>query len=578
MTVDAAPIDAQTFEKYKPIIEKYNAQRVEDMKSYDPDFYAKCIEVIPSDEVLDTEPIDARKFLVELLSEKDLKIVNGYTIDDLISKQLDGSLTAVEIANAFIKSSIIAQLATNCVMQFLIPYALEKAKQLDAYLKENGELVGPMHGIPISLKEHLDFKDKVTSAGYVALLEAVAPKHALTVDIFEKQGAIYHIRTTQPQSIMQMDTWNVISGRTRNALSTKLSPGGSSGGESAAVAMHASIMGVGTDIGGSIRTPSAFGNLYGLRPTAKRASLLNCTPGTGGQESVVATIGPISRSIDELNYYMEHYLNDGKPWEHDPSTIPIPWKKASLPEKIRIGVLNTDNLVTPYPAILRGLQTVANKLKKHSDVFEIVDLAPYWFTEEDMKKIYNTNMVLYTIDGNKAQMSLLEKSGEPILPLTQHYFNFGGGNALSAYENRYHNSVRDEYQLKIFEKFFQKDNDGLGLDFILSPTYLGPGEIPKHCVYWGYTSFWNLFDYPNVIFPTGVTHDPELDVKVDTESLKSNDYEKMVWFDKSGSLKYDANEFVNGPVALQLTGKRYDDESVVAAVKRINEVLNVERR
>ncbi len=578
MTVDAAPIDAQTFEKYKPLIEKYNAQRVEDMKSYDPDFYAKCVEIIPSDEVLDTEPIDARKFLVELLSEKDLKIVNGYTIDDLISKQLDGSLTAVEIANAFIKSSIIAQLATNCVMQFLIPYALEKAQQLDAYLKENGKIVGPMHGIPISLKEHLDFKGKVTSAGYVALLEAVSSKHALTVDIFEKQGAIYHIRTAQPQSIMHLDTWNIISGRTRNALSTKLSPGGSSGGEAAAVAMHASIMGVGTDIGGSIRCPSAFGNLYGMRPTTKRNSLLHSTPGTGGQESIVATIGPLARSIDELDYYMEHYLNDGKPWETDPTCVPIPWRKPSLPEKIKIGVLNTDNLVTPYPAILRGLQTVAKQLKKHSDVFEIVDLAPYWFTEEEMEKIYTTNLVLYTIDGNKAQMSVFEKSGEPILPLTQHFFNFGGGNALSAYENRQHNTVRDEYQLKIFEKFFEKGTDGLGLDFILSPTYVGPAELPGQSLYWGYTSFWNLFDYPNVIFPTGVTHDPELDANVEKSSLKSNSYEKMAWLDNSGSLKYDPSDYVNGPVALQLTGKRFDDESVVSAVKRINEILNVERR
>lgn len=579
MTVGLPASDASTFAKFQPLIEEYNAAKFKQMKSFDPDFYQKCISTLPSEKELDGGSIDARQYLSSLLTKSELGIVNDHSIQDLLSKQLSKELTAVEITRAFIKASIVAQLTTNCILQFLIPQALSKAAELDQYLGANGTLIGPMHGIPISLKEHLNYKGEVTHASYVAFLDTVAETDAVTTQIFAKQGAIYHVRTSQPQSIMHLDTWNVISGRTRNPRSTKLSPGGSSGGESAVVGMHGSVIGIGTDIGGSIRAPAAFAGIYGMRPTTKRISLLHCTPAFGGQESIVPTMGPIARSIDELEYFMKHYINDGKPWEYDPTMVPIPWREPNLPKKIRIGVMFNDNLVTPYPAVVRGLKTVVDELSRnHPDTFEIVDLTPHWFSEEEMLNIYKTNMILYTIDGNKGQMKLFEKSGEPILPLTEHYFKFGGGEHLSAYDNRYHNEVRDINQLKIYEKFFSGDASGLNLDFILSPTYVGPAELPKNSLYWGYTSFWNVFDYPNVIFPSGVSHDVNLDSAVDESSLLKNEYERMVWFDENGGLKYDSSQYINGPVGLQLTGKRFDDESVVAAVKKITDALNIGRQ
>lgn len=579
MTIELSTMDESRMANFQPVISAYNEAKIEQMKKFDPVFYDKCVSILPSEEELDSKPIDATCYLAQLLTDSELKIVNIYTIKDLLEKQLSKELSALGIAKAFIKASIVAQLTTNCVLQFLIPQALQKAVELDEYLQSNGTLIGPMHGIPISLKEHLDYEGEVTHASYVALMDNVSEKTAITSQIFGKQGAIFHVRTSQPQAIMHLDTWNVISGRTRNPRSTKLSPGGSSGGESAMVGMHGSIMGVGTDIGGSIRSPAAFVGLYGMRPTAKRSSLLNTTPSMTGQESIVPTIGPIARSIDELNYYMEHYINDGKPWKYDPTVVPLPWKTVELPKKIRIGVLFSDNLVTPYPAVTRALNTIAQELKdQHCETFEVVDLAPYWFSEDEMTEIFNTNLVLYTIDGNKGQFEIFAKSGEPILPLTKHYFEFGGGKSLDAYENRRYNAIRDVNQLKVFEKFFSSSADSLNLDFILSPTYVGPAELPGNSLYWGYTSFWNLFDYPNVIFPSGISHSPSLDAKIDESTLKSNKYEKSVWYDVNGKLRYNSEEYVNGPVGLQLTGRRFEDESVVAAVKKITEALKIERQ
>ncbi|CUS21463.1 LAQU0S03e03180g1_1 [Lachancea quebecensis] len=560
--------DAAKFSKFEPLIEAYKKEAVAQMQQFDPAFYEKCIATIPSENELDTEPIDARQFL-KLLSDEEASIVNDLTIADLTRKQLEGELTAAVITKAFIKAAIIAQLATNCVMQFLIPEALARAQELDEYLKENKKLVGPLHGVVVSLKEHMNFKGKITTASYVAYLENVPDNEAVSITILRKLGAVFHTRTAQPQGIMHLDTWNNITGRTRNPLSTRLSPGGSSGGESAMVAMHGSIIGQGSDIGGSIRAPAAFTDIFGIRPTTKRISLLNGLSSGKGQESIVAVQGPLARSIDELDAYMRAYINEGQPWTYDPNCIPIAWREPNLPPKIKIGVLYDDNLVTPFPAVTRAIRETVAKLSKNPG-FEIINLKPSWFSEEEMLDIYTANLKLYTCDGNEIQLSMWTPSGEPLLPLTEHYMKFGGGKKLSIYENRMLNAQRDALKLQVQQKYFSE------LDFILSPTYNGPSEIPGESLYWGYTSFWNLLDYPNVTFPVNVAHDKETDAGI--PELKKNEYEKMVWYKENGDVKYDPQSYIGGPVALQLTGKRFCDEDVVAATKEIISVLGVERR
>lgn len=561
--------DASKFATYKPLIDAYNKDSLDQVRAFDPKFYESCVAAIPDAATLDSEPIDARKFL-NLLSEDEQRIVNDLTISDLTSKQLAGELTAEIIARAYIKSAIVAQLATNCVMQFLIPEALSRAKELDAYRETHQKLVGPLHGVPVSLKEQMNYKGKATHASYVSYINNIPENSAVSVDILHKLGAVFHARTAQPQAIMHLDTWNNITGRTRNPCSTRLSPGGSSGGESAMVAMHGSVIGQGSDIGGSIRAPAAFANLYGIRPTTRRISLMNGLSGGKGQESIVAVQGPLARSIDELDLFMKSYINQGKPWLYDPLCVPVPWREPELPAKIKIGVLYQDNLVTPYPAITRAMKETVAKLAGSPDI-EIIDLTPQWYSEEEMFDINFAIESLYTCDGNKVQLGMFEPSGEPLLPLTRHFLNFGGGKELSIYDNRMLNAKRDALKTEMLQKYFSK------VDFILSPTYLAPAEMPKQSLYWGYTSFWNLLDYPNVVFPTGITHSVDKDTEVPT--LKSNKYEKMVWLNPSdGSVKYDAQNYEGGPVALQLTGKRFCDEDVVALTKKISDILKVTRR
>ncbi|XBW35475.1 hypothetical protein QEN19_001048 [Hanseniaspora menglaensis] len=568
----------EKFAKWEPIIAAYNQELVDQCVAFDKAFWNKCLEVLPVQEKFDSEPLASLDYLPQLLTSEELAIVNEYDLKTLLDKQKTKELTATQVVSAFIKASIVSHFTTNSIMQFLIPEALSKAAELDKLPK--GQLAGPFHGIPISSKEQMNYKGKVTTASYVQYLDNIAAESSVTVQILESLGAVIHSRTSQPQTIMHLDTWNNIIGRTRNPLNSKLSPGGSSGGGAADVASHSSVIGLSSDIGGSTRLPGAFANLYAIRPTTKRISLMNGLSGGKGQESIVAIQGPLARSIEELDYFMDNYLNKGSPCNYDPNLVPLPWRQTDKIEKkvLRIGVLYTDNLVTPAPAITRGIQETIAKLSaglpEEELSFEFVDLAPYWYDEETMKTIYNTNVTLYTVDGNKVQLSMLKESGEPILPLTRHFLEFGGGEEHSVYENKMLNYHRDSLKVEMLEKFYKN----LNLDFILSPTYVAPAELPANSFYWGYTSFWNLLDYPNVIFPTGVYQDVEKDKFPETQKFLQNVYEKKTWFDDNGSLRYKSEDYVNGPVALQLTGKRYCDEDVVACIKKFEKILKVGRR
>ena len=119
-----------------------------------------------------------------------------------------------------------------------------------------------------------------------------------------------------------------------------LSPGGSSGGEGASIGGKCAILGVGTDIGGSIRIPAAFNGVYGLRPTALRIPNLGNAGMIGGQESIRGVTGPLGQSVEDLEIWMSAVLGQ-KPWDFETSLMPIPWRAVKLAD-FTVGVMWDD--------------------------------------------------------------------------------------------------------------------------------------------------------------------------------------------------------------------------------------------
>ena len=144
--------------------------------------------------------------------------------------------------------------------------------------------MGPLHGLPISVKEHIGMKGLNCNAGYVSWWEdEERSDDAVILKILCKAGCVFYARTTQPQLLMHLETDSNLYGPTVNPYNRTLTAGGSSGGEGALLAMRGSCLGLGTDIGGSVRSPAANCGLYSLRPTALRLPYGGCADTADGQ-------------------------------------------------------------------------------------------------------------------------------------------------------------------------------------------------------------------------------------------------------------------------------------------------------
>lgn len=145
--------------------------------------------------------------------------------------------------------------------------AIRRAVELDKYLAQNGTLLGPLHGIPTTLKDQFNLAGFDTTLGYVGKAFQPATNDATLVKMLQSLGAIIMAKSNLPQSIMWCETENPLWGLTVNPQDPKYTPGGSTGGEAVLIARGASVLGFGTDIGGSIRIPAHMMGIYGFKPS-----------------------------------------------------------------------------------------------------------------------------------------------------------------------------------------------------------------------------------------------------------------------------------------------------------------------
>ena len=180
---------------------------------------------------------------------------------------------------------------------------------------------------------------------------------------------------------MHLECSNNITGVTVNPFNRDLTSGGSSGGEGALIGIRGSCLGIGTDIGGSIRGPAANNGLYGLRPSSYRLPVKGKSVLMFGNEQIIGVIGPLCTSLGGIKIFMKTIL-DAKPWLIEPSLIAMPWKddvsyimEGGRP-KLKVAVLWSDEVVKPHPPIIRALKEVTEKLRNVEGV-EVVDWKPY---------------------------------------------------------------------------------------------------------------------------------------------------------------------------------------------------------
>jgi amidase len=350
--------------------------------------------------------------------------------------------------------------------------------------------IGPLHGLPISLKDCFITAPHPSSIGMAAFANEPLQPDTLLVTILRDLGAIFYVKTNVPVAMMMMETDNNVWGETRNPLHKGLSPGGSSGGESALIALKASPLGVGTDIGGSIRIPAGWCHLYGLKPSFGRFPTYGAKSGIPGQEYILAVNGPMSRSLRSVKLYSEAVLSErASPWNFDHKCLPIPWRENIVQpkgRKLRLGLIGPhDSLVTCHPPVERALCMAKKALE--AEGHEIIP----WETSDHPEIVKNLLAAFYDFGGG-AITTYLEPHGEPVFPAMIGYREAAkaGENDLGPTKIRMMNMKRNALQKAYLDRWNAAKNRETPLDGIIqavSPWCAARLRQTQKNMYVGYT-------------------------------------------------------------------------------------------
>jgi Asp-tRNA(Asn)/Glu-tRNA(Gln) amidotransferase A subunit family amidase len=221
--------------------------------------------------------------------------------------------------------------------------------------------------VPISLKDQFNVKGLDSTLGYVGRAFAPADSDATIVETLKGLGAIVIAKTNLPQSIMWCETENPLWGLTTHPKNPSFTPGGSSGGEGALLSMHGSLVGWGTDIGGSIRIPSHCNGLWGLKPSSGRMPYQGVAVSTDGQQHVPSAIGPIARSLRSLSIVTKAVI-ETKLWTMDAQLPPMPWQESVYKDfsqrPLVVGIMPDDGVVRIHPPVERVFNDAVANLRK----------------------------------------------------------------------------------------------------------------------------------------------------------------------------------------------------------------------
>uniref|UniRef100_A0A8C3TTT6 Fatty acid amide hydrolase n=1 Tax=Catharus ustulatus TaxID=91951 RepID=A0A8C3TTT6_CATUS len=239
------------------------------------------------------------------------------------SKKLrDGSLPPDHVFYAYV-GKVRSKGETNCITEFLqeSESQLRKVKQM--------EKQGLLYGVPISIKDSINCQvppGHDSTLGFIKQIHKPAAEDSVVVQVLKRQGAIPFVKTNVPQSLISYDCNNLIFGQTRNPLLFTRSPGGSSGGEGALIGGGGSILGLGTDLGGSLRFPAAFCGICAIKPTGNRLSKRGVIAGIAGQKAVAAAVGPMAKDVESLALCMRALLCEDM-FSLDSTVPPLPFNE-----------------------------------------------------------------------------------------------------------------------------------------------------------------------------------------------------------------------------------------------------------
>jgi fatty acid amide hydrolase len=472
-------------------------------------------------------------------------------------------LRASEVVEAYIRRIEQVNSRLNAVVFERFADARREARAADERVREGGELPALL-GVPITLKDCIDLEGAPSTFG-IDDHDAPQPRDAAVVQRLREAGAIVVAKTNVSQLLLFVECSNPRFGRTNHPLSQERSSGGSSGGEGALIAARASALGIGTDIGGSVRIPAAFCGVVGFKPTAGRC----VDPGRFsvpiGQQAIMSQIGLLARNVDDAVLGLRVAMASG-----DDQRGPLESLESVEIRGLRFAVREDDGFLAPCPAARRALREAeaalsargAQRVPLHLPTPQQV--SPLFACIMGAEKMLHARRWLARsrVDPNLRRLMAVMRVPrwflQLALPLTHRRMaqaqlrGVGDGSAAS-----YFDAVETLEQLR---------RDSLaamsGTDIVLSPAVPLPalrhGATMELGTLGHYTSYWNALGWPAGVVP--VTR-----VQAEEESDRPDSRDRM---------QRAARETERGsaglPIGVQIASTPHRDHVALAALRVIH--------
>jgi fatty acid amide hydrolase len=285
-----------------------------------------------------------------------------------------GEISSEELTRAHLERIDAVDGKLHAFTTVLRDEALAAARRSDDE-RRKGNVRGPLHGLPVSIKESLDCAGQASTLGVASRKDLLAREDAGIVELLRRAGAVILGRTNVSQLLLYHESRNPLFGQTANPWSLAHTPGGSSGGEGSAIAAGMSPLGIGTDIGGSIRVPAHFCGIAGLKPTLDRWTNKGSNGALVGQEAIRSQLGPMARTTGDLIMAMQA-LDPRAMCELDPRVPPLAFEDPSRIDlsRLRVGVYSEDGMLPSSAAVSRAVREAAAALREKGAT--VVDFVP----------------------------------------------------------------------------------------------------------------------------------------------------------------------------------------------------------
>jgi len=428
---------------------------------------------------------------------RELTFLPAVSLAEQIRKKM---LSPVEVVEAHLSRIEELNPKLNAFVQVDVEGARRQARIAEAAVRK-GEDLGVLHGVPISIKSSMAVAGMRWEAGTKLRAGVVAEQDAPLVARLRRAGAIILGVTNAPELLMAWETDNLLYGRTNNPWDLARTPGGSSGGEAAAIAAGMSAGGMGSDGGGSIRAPAHFSGICGLKPTPGRIPATGHFPVSVGPFALLGVVGPMARTVADLKTLFE--MMQG-PDDGDPSAAPVPlrWPGEDELKRIRVGYFEDDGRTPVTPETRAAVRTAAEALRRAG--FQVEAFRP-----EGLELARQLWWKLFGVAGGMMLGPMTKGRESDLSPILKEFSGWAAAEPAHSGQSLLETWIeRDVVRMQVFAQMQE-------YPVLLCPVASIPafrhgergwqveGKTVRYLDAWSYTEWFNLLGTPAVTVPVG---------------------------------------------------------------------------